>query len=373
MAKRTHIVLVGGGSGGHFYPLMSIAEALRDTLPDVKLSYIGPDPYDKASLEARGITYRWCPSGKRRKYASLLNILDSFKIVAGIGIALIKLYFHYPDVVVSKGGYTSVPVVLAAAFLRIPIVVHESDTRPGSANKLAAHFARHVAVSYEETIPYFKDAMVTLTGIPMRKELRAPAPANVRAFLGIQNTLPIILILGGSQGAERVNELILDTLDDLLPSYDVVHQTGKTLFETTVLGARELISNEKHLEHYRPVPFLDAETLNALLHAASIVISRAGSGSIHEIASHGKPAILIPIPEEISHDQRTNAYAFARGGGGVVIEEANLRDSLLQGEIDRIIGDARLYADMSARSREFAPQDASERLATIILELARTH
>ncbi|HEU4677386.1 MAG TPA: glycosyltransferase, partial [Candidatus Paceibacterota bacterium] len=178
---------------------------------------------------------------------------------------------------------------------------------------------------------------------------------------------------GGSQGAERVNQLILDSLDELLPDYTIVHQTGKANFEVTRLSAETLITNESLKAYYRPTPFLDAATLNDVYGTADIIVSRAGSTSIYEIALHGKPAILIPIPEEISHDQRSNAYAYARAGAAVVLEEANVSDALLRAEIDRIMQDKQLYDEMAADAREFALPDSALKISALVMEVAREH
>ncbi len=375
MDSEIRILLVGGGSGGHFYPLMSIAEKLRVHPTRPALYYMGPDVYDRDALTARQISFIYCPAGKRRKYTSFRNILDVFKTLWGTFIALVELYKLYPDVIVSKGSYTSVPVILAGAFLNIPIVVHESDTRLGSANKLASYVARHIAISFEEIIPFLNGKKnVTLTGIPIREELLVPATDNVREALGISNSLPIIFVLGGSQGAERLNELILSTLDTLLPSYNIVHQTGRDNFDVTVLSARELIHDTELLTHYRPVAFFaDARVMNDVYHAASLIISRAGTGTIYEIAVHGKPSILIPIPESISHDQKTNAYAYAHSGAASVLEETNLRDNLLTAEIDRIIKNVDIYIPMAETAEKFAARNAAENIAQIIISLAQTH
>lgn len=375
MDSEIRIVLVGGGSGGHFYPLMSIAEKLRAHPLCPALFYMGPDTYDTAALKKADISFIYCPAGKRRKYASPLNFFDIFKTLWGTLVALVELYKLYPDVIVSKGSYTSVPVILAGAFFNIPIVIHESDTQLGSANKLASHFARHIAVSFEEILPFLKRKKnVTLTGIPIREELLMPANENVREALGISNSLPIILILGGSQGAERINQLVLDSLDELLPTYNIIHQTGKNNFDITVLSARELIHETELLTRYRPVAFFeDAQVLNDVYHAATIIISRAGTGTIYEISIHGKPSILIPIPELISHDQKTNAYAYAHSGAATVLEETNLSDSLLTAEIDRIIKSVEVYLPMAEAAQNFAPRNASENIAKIIISLAQTH
>ena len=367
-------MLVGGGSGGHFYPLISLAEELKRLESTIELYYIGPDEYDREALRTHNITFVSCPSGKNRRYASILNFLDIFKVIYGFFVALKKLFVLYPDVVVSKGSYTSVPVVLAAAFLRIPIVVHESDTRPGKANTLAARFTKHIAISFEDARQYFRKHDVIFTGIPMRTELLQKPTNDPHALTQIDASLPTLLVLGGSQGAERINELILETLDKLLPFYNIIHQIGKNNFDLTALSARGLIEDDVLFARYRPVAFFDNPTvLNAAYHRASLIISRAGTGTIYEIAAHGKPAILIPIPETVSHDQRTNAYAYARSGGAVVLEEANVRDSLLMEEIDRIMKNTALYTDMANKAQAFAPQNGAALLSELVTHVARTH
>lgn len=371
--SKVRVVLVGGGSGGHFYPLMSIAEALYATGTIPKLYYFGPDAYDAPALEKLSITYVYCPAGKLRRYASLQNFFDIFKVLGGIVTAILKLFVIYPDVVVSKGGYTSVPVVIAAWLLRIPIIVHESDAVPGRANVLGAKHARYVAVSYQDTLTKFPQDRTLLTGIPMRTDLLVPPQKSVPLPFPIPGDALVVLVLGGSQGAERVNELILESLDELLPAYVVIHQTGKANFDIVQLTADQLITDPLLRTRYHPVPFMDGATLNSALHRASLVISRAGSGTIHEIAIHGKPSIIIPIPEEISHDQRTNAYAYARAGAAIVMEEKNLHDDLLRPEIDRIMQDHELYSTMGNQARAFAPQNAAQEIARMVTNIADEH
>jgi UDP-N-acetylglucosamine--N-acetylmuramyl-(pentapeptide) pyrophosphoryl-undecaprenol N-acetylglucosamine transferase len=374
MSSHTRIVLVGGGSGGHFYPLMSVARELRDTSNPPELYYIGPDPYNLEELQKLSISFIACPAGKLRRYTSVLNFVDAFRTFWGSLVAFLRLYFLYPDVIISKGSYTSVPVILAAAFLKIPIIVHESDTRPGKANALAARFARYVAISFEDVRSYFKNEHIEFTGIPMRRELTTPKQHDAKELLGLDPDTPIILILGGSQGAERINQLILDSLDELLPSYTIIHQTGKAHFDIAVLGARELITNDTLLRRYRPVAFFeDPVVLNDVYHSASVIVSRAGSTSIYEIAAHGKPSILIPIPETISHDQRTNAYAYARTGAASVLEEANLTDNLLTSEIDRIMKNADLLRSMAESATAFVPKNGAKAIANMAMEIAAEH
>jgi UDP-N-acetylglucosamine--N-acetylmuramyl-(pentapeptide) pyrophosphoryl-undecaprenol N-acetylglucosamine transferase len=374
MQSALRIMLTGGGTGGHFYPLIALGEALRKSGQPVDLYYIGPDAYDAAALRSIGAELVTCPAGKQRRYASFLNVLDIFKVIGGFFVALKKLYVLYPDVIVSKGGYTSVPVILAAAFLRIPIIVHESDTKPGRANALAARFTKHVAISFEAVREFFTKHDVVMSGIPVRSALLAPPQGNEHDMLGIDPSKKTILVLGGSQGAERINTLMLDSLDNLLPEYTIIHQTGKSNFDVTVLSARELVNDDALLARYRPIAFFeDPAVLGAAYNAADLIISRAGTGSIYEIALHGKPAILIPIPETVSHDQRTNAYAYARSGAATVLEEANLGDVLLTEEISRIMKNTAVWSDMAARARAFAPGNGADILARLTLDVASTH
>ena len=366
------ILLVGGGSGGHFYPLIAIAEVLNRLPESPKLYYAGPDPYNADSLKRTDVTFMRIGAGKRRRYASILNIFDPIRTFFGIFSAIIKLFWIYPDVVMSKGGYTSVPVILAAAVLRIPVVVHESDSVMGRANRLGSKFARYVVTSYEG-ISFSIKAEQLMFGIPVRTELSLPPRQDAIERLGIDPERPVLFVIGGSQGAERINNLILDSLDELLRDFTVLHQTGEAHHTLCAQTADKLISDAGIRGHYHPVPTLDAASLNDAYHLAGVIVARAGSGSIYEIALHGKPAILIPIPEEISHDQRTNAYTYARTGAAVVIEEKNLSDGLLRSEIDRIMLDQSVYASMSMAASGFGRTDAAEKVATLLINIAREH
>lgn len=368
-------MFVGGGTGGHFYPLIAVAERLNvyaQTGKEYKLFYMGPDAYDKEELTRNNITFVYCPAGKQRRYFSLLNFLDPFKTFYGFFVAVWKLYKIYPDIIFSKGGYTSVPVILAAAFLRIPIVVHESDSKPGRANKLAAKFAKYIAISFEAVAPQFPSKKTALTGIPIRQAFMQPV-ANAHAELGIPADRPVLFVTGGSTGAVKINNLILNSLDDLLPHFTIIHQTGADNATTVEKTAASLITDQSLLEHYFVRGTLNGREMDLAQSAATIIISRAGAGTIFEIARHGKPSILIPIPEEISHDQRSNAYEYARHGGALVIEEKNLVDDLLLAEIHRIIDDEQRYRNMSIAALQFAKDDAAEQLAGILVSIADEH
>ncbi len=369
------ILLVGGGTGGHFHPLIAVAQHIRlhsEISNEIELYYMGPDPYKQADLDAYQITYIYCPAGKKRRYFSLQNYLDYFTTFYGIFVAIGKLYSLYPDVIFSKGGYTSVPVTLAAWFLRIPVVVHESDSRPGIANKIAGRFARYIAISFPEVAEFFPPEKTALTGVPLRTEITMAVDRPAEQ-LGLPTDKPLLFVTGGSLGAERLNMLILQSLDELLPHFTILHQTGSDAEERVRATAIPLIKDETLLGRYFVKGSLTNTEMNLAQSAATLVISRAGAGSIFEIAYKQRPSILIPIPESVSHDQRTNAYSYARTGAAHVLEEGNLTDGLLTTEILNILNNREHYASMATAAGAFIKGDAAEKIVAIIVEIANEH
>lgn len=368
------IVFVGGGTGGHFYPLIAVGEQLRanPATTNAELYYIGPESYHQAELERLNITYLYCPAGKIRRYFSLANILDSFRTIGGIFYMWYKLFVLYPDVIFSKGSYTSVPVLLMAWFYRIPVVIHESDSKPGRANMLARRFARYIGITYPETFKYFPADKTAAIGIPVRQSVlhRVPDPF---AVLGIPNDLPLIYVTGGSSGAERLNALVLQSLQHLLPEYRIFHQTGTAQEAAIIQTSQALITDQTLLSRYYVKGLVPGEVVAALLEASALVVSRAGSTTLYEISLHRKPAIVIPIPEEISHDQRSNAYSYAREGGASVLEEGNLTGNLLVAEIRSIMGDPSKYERMQQGAAHFATGTAAAAIAQVLSEISAEH
>jgi len=366
------IAFVGGGTGGHFYPLIATAEAIVSSGKSADLIYIGPTSFDNEELKANNIRHVYCPAGKMRRYYSLANFFDIFKTIAGLFVALFQLFIWYPDVIFSKGGYTSVPVLLAARFYRIPVVIHESDSKPGRASLMAKKFAKYIGIAYTEVAEYFPANKTALVGIPIRRVIRT-IDKDPFSKLGIPNDAPLIFVTGGSLGADRVNGLVLKSLTRLLPDFRIFHQTGSELELTVIQTAQALVTDPTLLSRYYVKGSISASTVAALLDAASIVITRAGSTSLFEIALHGKPSIVIPIPEEISHDQRTNAYAYARTGAATVLEEGNLTENLLTTEIQSIMSDATKYQNMSRAALAFARPEAANMVASALISIGIEH
>ncbi len=375
------IVFAGGGTGGHFYPIIAITEALHDIVREEhyiepSLYYLAPQPFDEKALFENSIVYVRIPAGKTRRYFSLRNITDALVSLSGFLMALVALFRIYPDVVVSKGGYASVPVVLAARVLRIPIIIHESDAKPGRANLLAAKWASKIAVAFDSTAEFFpKDVRgrIARTGIPVRKALMRVEQEGARQYLGLESGTPTVFILGGSQGAVRINEVVLSALPELVSFANVIHQTGPANFKNVEAVSKVVLGKDPHASRYHPINYLDQVSMQRAAGAASLVVSRAGATSIAEIGLWKKPAILIPIPESISHDQRMNAYAYARTGAATVIEEENLTAHLFVAEIRRIVDDAEISKKMSSAAEGFTDVDAARILAKEVLAIALPH
>ena len=372
------ILFTGGGTGGHFYPIIAVAEEVRALAAERKLLepslyYVGPTPYDEKALFENGIEYRRSPAGKFRRYFSLLNIFDLFKTAAGIAASLIEIFGIYPDAVLSKGGYASFPTVLAARLFRIPLLIHESDTEPGRVNRFAARFAERIAISYSEAARYFPAGKTALTGNPVRKALRTVAREGAHEFLKLSPSIPVILVLGGSQGAQRLNEVVVAALPELILNYQVIHQTGEKLAAAVEAIAGVALEKNEHAERHKIIPYLNELALRMAAGAATVVVSRAGSGAIFEIAQWGIPSILVPLLAIVSHDQLKNAFAYARSGAAVVIEEGNLTPHLLVSEINRLMSNAALRERMSTAALSFARPNAARTVAEELIEIALKH
>jgi len=375
------IVFTGSGTGGHFYPNIAIAEAIREVaavrhLLEPRLFYIAPMAFDEQALLSNGIVFIKSPAGKIRRYMSARNVLDIFVTIAGYFWSLLTLFRVYPDVVVSKGGYASVPTVLAARTLGIPVIIHESDARPGRANLLASHFATRIAVSFDDTAHYFPvkvRSRIARTGIPLRRDIAKLVPDSAREYLGLDSSVPTIFILGGSSGSQRINETIISTLPDLVAFANVIHQTGKANIEGVESTARVVLGKNPNASRYHPVAYLSAVAMREAASAADIIVSRAGATAIAEISLWKKPSILIPIPEDVSHDQRTNAYAYAKTGAAVVLEEANMTPHVIASELHRILSDPALAKSMGEKGSAFSPSDAAALIAEEVLRIALSH
>ncbi len=371
------IAFTGGGTGGHFYPIIAIAEQVNkvideEKIVEAKLYYISDTPYDKKALYDNGIIYRSVEAGKLRVYFSLANFFDIFKTGIGVIKALILLYGIFPDVVVGKGGYASFPALLAARILGIPVFIHESDTYPGRVNRWAGKFAKRIAVSFPEAAQYFPADKTAFIGQPIRQEIKQRAKDGVFDFFGFDATLPTIFVIGGSSGAEVINNAMLDALPLLVDKYQIIHMTGPKNFEEVQRTAELIIGENPNKARYKPMPFLNILELRMAAGAASLIISRGGS-MLFEIASWGVPSIIIPITVSNGDHQRKNAYSYARAGGCEVLEEANLTASVLAGDVHDLLSNPAILEKMKKGAETFSTRDAAHAIAKEIISIALSH
>lgn len=365
-------VVITGAGGGHFYPLMAVVERIHkeafvQKIIHPEVYFISDKPYDEKALFELKIKFIPIPAGKLRLYPSLETVTDFFKTIYGCTRALFTLYRIYPDVVFSKGGYASVPTLLAAKLLSIPIVVHESDTVPGRTTKWAGRFASRIAISYPEVASFYPKNKLALTGQPVRDAIIPPAEYK-RVYE--KKDRPVILVVGGSQGAQAINEAILKTLPDLLNTYDIVHQVGVKNVEDMKKVTASILKDHAFKDRYYIEGFID---VSLFYPKVDVAITRAGS-MIFELALWQLPMIVIPIPESISRDQRSNAYAAASLGIATVIEEGNLSSIVLTNELSRILDDKAVYEKMSRNCHALdTSREAASVIAREIIRIGLSH
>lgn len=373
------ILLTGGGTGGHFYPLIAIAEKLieiaeKEKIVNLKLYYMSDSPYNKRMLFENGLTYIKAPSGKRRTYSSILNFLDIFSLIAGAISGLIKMFFIFPDVIISKGGYAAFPAVFAGKILKIPVILHESDSYPGRLNQWTAKFAKRVAVSWPEAAQYLPKDKTVLTGQPIRKNIiDKNSDRKISSdFFKLSPNLQTILVLGGSQGSQLINDRIIDILPNILSRYQVIHQTGTNNINEVNSLVDLLIKDQEQKSRYVALPDLNNLSMRMAAGSADLIISRAGS-AIFEIASWGIASIIIPITNSNGDHQRKNAYNYARQGACQVIEEANLSKNLLIAQIDNLLTDKVRLEELENNAKSFANHEAAEKIASEAIKIALSH
>lgn len=315
------IILTGGGTAGHVTPNIALLPALREMGYDIR--YIGSyHGIEKDLIEAECIPYYGISSGKLRRYLDLKNLSDPFKVVKGLGQAISLMHKLKPDIIFSKGGFVSVPVVLAAKLCHIPAIIHESDITPGLANKLAIPGAKKVCCNFPETLKYLPSEKAVLTGSPIRRELLEGQPERARTYCGFDSGKPVLMIIGGSIGSKVINDAIRSMLDELLEQFQIIHLCGKGNIDASL----------EHRKGYQQYEYI-SQQLNDMFALADLVISRAGANAICELLALKKPNILIPLSAAASRgDQILNANSFEKQGFSYVIEEEKMSvDTLREG------------------------------------------
>jgi len=372
------ILFTGGGTGGHIFPILAIVRELKRQKSegifqeDLKFFYLGPkDYFAQLLLSQEEIEFQPILAGKIRRYFNLKSIIENFfdifiKTPIGIFQSFFHIFFISPDIIFSKGGYGSWPVVFSGWNMGVPIFLHESDIVPGLANKIISRFSLVVFTSFPKT-EYFSLKKMVLTGNPIRLELLEGSKEEAQIRFKLSNQKPVILILGGSQGAQRINDLILHILPKLLDSYEVIHQCG----DKNIGGVRteaNAIINEEQARLYHLSPFLDEIGLSHAYQAADLIVSRAGSGSIFEIAALGKPSILIPLSGSAQNHQAENAFAFAQDGRAIAIEEENLTPNFFLDRLRYLFSHPHETAEMARKAKEFAQPQAALVITQYLLD-----
>ena len=334
-----HIVLTGGGTAGHVTPNIALIPKLKEA--GYKISYIGSyDGMERKLIEDLGIPYYGISSGKLRRYFDPKNFSDPFRVVKGYFEAKKLLKKLKPNVVFSKGGFVSVPVVLAAKACKVPALIHESDMTPGLANKLCIPSAAKVCCNFPETVKCLPENKAVLTGTPIRQELLSGDAREGLKFCGFNAAKPVILVIGGSLGSVAVNHAVRSILPELLKDFQVIHLCGKDKLDASLNGT----------EGYVQFEYIKDE-LPDLFAAADLIISRAGANSICEILALRKPNILIPLSAAASRgDQILNANSFAKQGFSTVLEEEVLTADTLSQAIEETYKNRQQFIDKMSES-----------------------
>lgn len=335
------IILTGGGTAGHVTPNIALLPRLKELQYDIH--YIGSyNGIEKELIEQFGIPYHGIATGKLRRYFSLQNFTDPFRVLKGMNDAKKLVKILKPDVIFSKGGFVSVPVVLSGKRCRVPVIIHESDMTPGLANKLSLSAATKVCCNFPETLDLLPEGKAILTGSPIRQELLSGDKFKARETLGFTSDKPVILVVGGSLGAVAVNNAVRSILPKLLKSYQVIHLCGRGKLDESLKG----------IEGYAQFEYVKEE-LKDFFALTDIVISRAGANAICELLALHKPNLLIPLSANASRgDQILNARSFERQGFSIVLEEENLTDKTLLDTISSLYNHREQYINAMKNSSQ---------------------
>lgn len=375
--NQFRLAITGGGTGGHIYPLIAVHEEIAriasQTNTKLRTQYIGAPGAFEHALSERDIEVVKLPAAKLRGYFSLSNFIDIPKFLLSLPRAFFKLRRFAPDVVFSKGGPGALAVVLTARCLRIPVVIHESDAIPGRTTRITSKFAKVITLSFQSAELYLrkgKGRTITV-GNPVRYDIshKALRKEQARKLLGFENSTPLLLVLGGSQGAVQINDLVLASLSSILATTQVLHQTGERNYQS-VLKQWAVVQNNipaSLQRRYHPVAYLESDTIGIALSAADIILSRAGASAIFEIAAASKPSILIPLPNAAHNHQLRNAEEYAKTGAAVVMKADELYPHTFQRRLKKLLEDSTTLEKMAKSAHQFYQPDAALKLAKIIL------
>jgi len=356
------VLFTGGGTAGHVFPIIAIIKEIKKNYPynGFEFFYLGPkDKYTRELLEKEDVIVRNILASKLRRYFSIGNLFDVFKLPIGLLQSLYYVFVISPDAIFSKGGYGALNPSLAGAFLKVPIFLHESDVVPGLSNKIISRFALEIFIAFStEETESFPDEKKLSVGNPISMDVINGSITEAKKTFKITGTKPVVLIIGGSQGSARINNTILANLPSIIKDFEIIHQTGRKNFDQVAKESKVVLSKEA-LKYYHPKDFLSGKDLGNAYKVANLVVSRAGSGSIFEIAANGKPSILIPLAGSAQDHQVRNAYAYAERGAALVIEDPNFKPHFILERMKYIFKDKKKMDLMSKKAKEFARPNAA--------------
>jgi len=370
------ILFTAGGSSGHVFPIVAVKRAFDSVL--VGNGYVsldiwflgGGDIKEEEMLKMENIKVKKIMSSKWRRYFSLKNFVDIFKFPLSFLQAMFQVWLYMPDIIFSKSGQGSLPVVLAGWFYRIPIIIHESDSVIGSSNKISAFCAKKIATSFKETKKFLagKEKKIVLTGNPIRKNLLQGSKEEAIKLFKLTGERKIILIMGGSQGAEQINSVFIDAIYKYIEEYEIIHICGEKNYKEMNLLTRGILKDDQR-PYYHLCPYLTEEKLKHAYAAADVILSRAGAGTIFEIAALEKPSVLIPLAGGAQNHQARNAQYFSKIGASIVIEETNITPNFVFGRVSQVAQSKKINETMKKGCREFAKPNAAKDIAKIIFEI----
>lgn len=366
------ILFTGGGTAGHIFPIVAIVREMKKIKlkEDFQFFYIGPeDKFARSLLPQEGVVIKTILAGKMRRYFSFINIIDIFfKFPIGIIQSFFHIFAISPDLIFSKGGYGSLPVLISGWVLFAPIFSHESDIVPGLANRIGAKFSLEIFTSFPaEEIKNLPNKKLLSVGNPLRSKILQGSKEKAKRLFKLSGEKPVVLILGGSQGAQKINDKILLVLSEFIRNFEVIHQTGKKNFLQVKKEAGAVVTNKDLKKYYHLHAFLNEEEEAHAYQAADLIISRAGAGTIFEIAAVAKPSVLVPLAGSAQNHQVKNAYHYAENGAAIVMEEANFTPHFLLERLKQLFSDPKKLKQMSEKAREFAKPEAAKITANYII------
>lgn len=377
MTKKIKILLTGGGTGGHIIPLIVIAKSIKEQYQvkgftgEVEFMFIG----DKGNLskdvfEKEDIKVKHIFTAKIRRYFSWRNFLGFFTFPLGIIQSFWYLFWFMPDAIFSKGGYGSVPAVMVGWIYRIPILIHESDAAPGLANRLTAKLAARVAVSFYNTLQYFPKQKTILTGNPIRSEIDKGIKDQAKSKFGLRESLPVIFVLGGSQGAKSINSVLFSVLTSILPEAYVLHQCGNANKNDCQKQLENLNLDSSLRSRYHLFGFI-GDDLKDIYAVADLVVTRAGANTLTEIAACRKPSIIIPLSGSAGNHQEQNAFLFVEKGAAILVEEENLQVNLFTDLLLNTIKNKEKLEKLAHNAGEMFITNTEIIIADGVIELAK--